>query len=245
MKIKTILHFPALILCFFVQTLTASEDPDLHATTIAQRVKSRHSHKLISTYLSPRLARASAIERPLAPAIPDIARGYEEIYLRFVRGKVIYKPNPDSDEGRVDLPFAALPNPLEGTFDLKDCGDTGLLIINSGCKEKRAENIGKAEVWITPKFVVEHGLVTSSRHLAPIMRYFTSPIGVFWSTYGEYAYLTVQNFDSLSDGKNLHELLHSPRVRGHKVGDLAVHGFMHRSPGGEWHHRGSYYYLQF
>lgn len=57
---------------------------------------------------------SGSVEWPLGPAIPDIAKGYEEIYLRFIRGSLIYKPNKDSDVGRIDLPFAALPNPLEG-----------------------------------------------------------------------------------------------------------------------------------
>lgn len=157
-----------------------------------------------------------SIERPMSTPIPEIARGYEDIYLRFIKGKLIYKPNKDNDVGRIELPFSALSNPLEGMFDLSRCGDVGkyLSIATGYRKGQKAENKDKTEVWIVPKFVVERNQATTAKHLAPIMDKFTSPVGVFW-TYGGWAnsaekmgwydYLTVQNFEALSNGENLYE----------------------------------------
>lgn len=128
-------------------------------------------------------ATGGAIARPLGPAIPDIAKGHEDIYLRFVKGSLIYKPNKDNDVGNIELPFAALPNPLEGTFDLSSCGDTGkYLSISTGYRRgKKADNMNKTEVWIVPKFVVEKDQASSARHLTPIFGVFTAPVGLFWT----------------------------------------------------------------
>lgn len=157
------------------------------------------------------------IERPLGPAIPEIARGYEEIYRRFINGKLIYKPNQDNDVGRIEIPFMSLkPSPLEGTFDLSRCGDVGKYIsIATGYRKgQKWANANTVEVWIVPKFVVERDLSTTARHLAPIMGSFTSPVGLFWTwgrwddsseQLGWYDYLTVQNFDDLSNGEDLYE----------------------------------------
>ena len=56
---------------------------------------------------------------------PPVAWGHEDIYDRFVSGKLIYKPDPNSDEGKVELRIADLEDPLNGTFDLSRCGNTG------------------------------------------------------------------------------------------------------------------------
>ncbi|MBX9703462.1 MAG: hypothetical protein K2Q34_05075 [Alphaproteobacteria bacterium] len=141
--------------------------------------------------------------------------GHEAVYRRFINGKLIYKPNRDNEVDRIEIPFSILSSPLEGTFDLSDkskFGDIGDKIsISAGYrKEQKAENKGKVEVWIVPKFVVEKNLATTAKHLATILDKFTSPVGVFW-TWGKwnnmdcYDYLTSQNFDELSNGENLYE----------------------------------------
>ena len=135
--------------------------------------------------------------------IPDIARGHEEIY----------KPNPSSDVGKIEIPFASIVNPttLEGTFDLRGCGYTGTyLSINTGYRKGlRAENSNKVETWIVPKFIVERDIGTTARHLAPIMDSFSSPLCLFWTWGGWdnmdwYDYLVGRNFDDVGS-ENLYE----------------------------------------
>lgn len=154
-----------------------------------------------------------AIPRPVVPALPDIARGHEEIYRRFMSGRLIYKPDPSSDVGKIEMPFASVVNPetLEGTFDLSRCGDAGkYLSISTGYqKERKPENSSKVETWIVPKFVVERDIDTTARHLARIMGSFTSPVGLFWTwskldNMGWYSYLIVRNFEEVSS-ENLYE----------------------------------------
>lgn len=113
-----------------------------------------------------------------------------------------------------EIPFSRLSNPLESTFDLLDksmFGDVGkyLSIATGYRKRMTTENLGKVEVWIVLRFLVEKYLSTTAQHLIPVMGEFTSSVGIFW-TYGDwdntdYDYLIVQNFDDLSNGENLYK----------------------------------------
>ena len=140
--------------------------------------------------------------------------GHEEIYQQFLNGTLIYKPNPQSDEGMIQLKISDLLNPLEGTFDLSKCGDTGkYLSISTGYRKgMKAENGNKLEIWLAPRFMVEKKLKSSASHLQPIMDNWkeeTAPIGILWSWGGWsdlswYDYLTSQDTYEISS-KNLYE----------------------------------------
>jgi V8-like Glu-specific endopeptidase len=132
-------------------------------------------------------AGSGSVPRP----IPDIARGHEEIYQRFIRGKLVYKPNKDG-RGMVEVPISSLINPLEGTFDLSAFGDTSRYIsIHTGYKRgKIPANDGKLEIWACPKF-----LGATAPQFAGIMSQWESPIAYFW-TWGGHAVAT-DNFDYL------------------------------------------------
>jgi serine/threonine protein kinase len=153
-------------------------------------------------------------------AIPQIAWGHEDVYERFLKGKLIYKPDEKSDVGKIELRIADLPNPLEGEFDLSPCGDAGkYLSINTGySKGKRPGNKDKVEIWFAPHFLIEKNLQGSASHFKGIMGTWdarNAPVGIFWTwgnsdTLGEYDYLTTQSMDQLSDGKNLADQHSSP-----------------------------------
>jgi len=120
--------------------------------------------------------------------VPEIARGYEDIYRRFLGGKLIY--TDPSSKAKKELLIRALSNPLEGTFDLSGCGDTGqYLSISTGYrKAQKAENASKVEIWLAPWFLVNKNLSTTARHLQPIMGNWdaaAAPVGLFW-TWGGY-----------------------------------------------------------
>ena len=51
--------------------------------------------------------------------------GHEDIYERFLKGVLVYRPTEGSDVGKIELPTAALTNPLGSSFDLSSCGDRG------------------------------------------------------------------------------------------------------------------------
>ena len=150
--------------------------------------------------------------------IPEKARGHEVIYHRFLAGRLVFKPNKDNDIGKIELPIAALANPLDGTFDLLRCGDTGkyLSIATGYRKSQLPVNQGKVEIWITPKFVIEKDLNTTAKKYSKIINTlklsseWTSPIGILW-TYGKWSdsdgncdHLTYKSFEEIST-ENLYE----------------------------------------
>lgn len=136
------------------------------------------------------------------PFIPPIAKGHEDIYLRFLKGILIYRPNEGSDEGMISLPIADLTNPLDGKFDLSQCGDTAkYLTISTGYrKEKKKENASKIEIWIAPRFLIHKEINDSAKHFQAIFPESwkeSSPVGLIW-TWGGWAnqfmdYLTNTN----------------------------------------------------
>jgi hypothetical protein len=139
---------------------------------------------------------------------------YEQIYQRFLKGILVYRPNGKSDVGRIDLPIASLVNPLEGTFDLSQCGyaDKYLSISTGYRKEKKAENKDKVEIWITPRFLIEKEIQSTANHfkgIFPAKWTNNYPIGIIW-TWGDwdwlddYDFLTNLSMDSISDN-NLYE----------------------------------------
>ncbi len=124
------------------------------------------------------------VEKPFSD-IPEVAKGYEDIYSRFINGKLIYKPDQNSDQGKVELLIRNLKDPLEGTFNLSRCGDSEkyLSIATGYRKEKKEENASKLEIWITPRFLIEKNLEGNAGHFKSILQKWSkdAPIGLFWT----------------------------------------------------------------
>lgn len=138
--------------------------------------------------------------------VPEIVVGHEECYLRFIKGKLIYRPNPVSNVDRIELPFVALANPLEGTFDLSQCGDAGqYLSISTGYrKQQNLASTNKIKVWIAPKFMIEKELLNTTQLLRPALPEWTVPsslLGIFF-TWGAWE-LTQNNYLIILDMANL------------------------------------------
>ena len=141
--------------------------------------------------------------------IPEIAKGYEEIYRKFIGGRLIYKPDPNSNNGKIELPFNELENPLEGTFDLTGCGDSNKYIsISTGYRKgKKIGNADKVEIWVAPRFLIEKNISSSAGHFQPIMSEWSvdaAPVGIFW-TWGDwddinlFDYLITNSLNQLAD----------------------------------------------
>ncbi len=145
------------------------------AKRYADERKQQEAQKLEKAQPAPTAVIEQTIQK--GSSIPAIARGYEELYERFLRGVLIYKPNKGNDIGRIDLPIASLLNPLESMFDLSRCGDAGqYLSISTGYRKgKVAANSSKYEVWIVPKFVVESEIGRTASHYRDIMSTWSAP----------------------------------------------------------------------
>ena len=166
----------------------------------------------------------SVVERPINGTIPALARGHEEVYRRFMNGRLVYK-GPAGE--RSFLISDSVNSSLEGEFNLSGLTYTSgsttynidtYLRIRLGYR-KSVENDSKVTVWLVPKFVVS-GVESSFSTVE-----WTSAIGIFW-TYGKDAlssldYLTKMQFDEISS-KNLYELA-AARAG---IGRLLPHGQM-------------------
>ena len=208
-------------------TMSRKTDPDVVANVFELNQRLSHVEEqleMIKKESEATKQRLSVLEEPLIKArkaaeedakrrqaIPKIARGHEDIYERFLKGVLVYRPNEGSDVGKIELPIADLANPLGSTFDLSNCGDTGqyLSIATGYRKVQTPANANKVEIWFTPRFLVDREM----SHLAPNhhMRAIGSwdaaraPIGIFWTWGGWDAaglmaycnYLTTESMDVL------------------------------------------------
>jgi len=166
----------------------SSEPATRDARSIAARVKEELPEN--AGALAVAAPGAGSIPARPAPsiAIPEIARGHEDIYERFLKGVLVYRPNEGSDVGKIELPIAALANPLESTFDLSKCGDTGqYLSISTGYRKVQTPaNANKVEIWFTPRFLVDKEMphLAPNHHMRQVIRSWDSaraPIGIFWT----------------------------------------------------------------
>lgn len=114
--------------------------------------------------------------------------GHEDIYERFLKGVLVYRPNEGSDVGKIELPIAALKNPIESSFDLSNCENTGkYLSINTGYRKVQTHaNANKVEIWFTPRFLVDKEMphLAKNHHMQEIRGNWDgvkAPIGIFWT----------------------------------------------------------------
>ncbi|MGL4825564.1 MAG: hypothetical protein ACRC4G_05160 [Alphaproteobacteria bacterium] len=158
------------------------------------------------------------MQQRLAKAVPSLLKTQEDvIYQRFLKGVLIYRPDPNSDVGKVEFRIADFENPLEGTFDFSRCGDTWqYLSIATGYRKKSVfHNKNKVEIRITPRFVIEANLSCDASYFKPIMNGWNgrqAPVGLIFNWGGwngllgeqHYDYLTTESMDKLSNGENFY-----------------------------------------
>ena len=126
---------------------------------------------------------------------------------------MVFFPKKGSDVGKIELLIADLPNPLQGEFNLSECGDTGKLVsISTGYHTgKNPGNAEKIEIRIVLRFLIEQSLTTTAGHFKGIMSNWPStvPVGIFyrfggWSSLEWMDYLTNDPLEKIGD-KNLYE----------------------------------------
>ncbi|MGL5720335.1 MAG: hypothetical protein ACRCYP_06045 [Alphaproteobacteria bacterium] len=158
------------------------------------------------------------MQQRLAKAVPSLLKTQEEaIYQRFLKGVLIYRPDPNSDVGKVEFRIADFENPLEGTFDFSRCGDTWqYLSISTGYRKKSVfVNKSKVEIWIAPRFLIEENLTGDASYFKSIMGNWDgrqAHVGLIfnWGGWngslpvGGYDYLTTQSMDKLFNGENFY-----------------------------------------
>src|SRR3989338_5401214 len=212
-------------------TMSRKTDPDVVANVFELNQRLSHVEEqleMIKKESEATKQRLSVLEEPLIKArkaaeedakrrqaIPKIARGYESIYERFLKGVLVYRPTEGSDEGMVVMRIADLANPLESTFDLSKCGDRGqyLSIATGYRKVQTPANANKVEIWFTPRFLVDREMshLAPNHHMRAIIGSWDAaraPIGIFWTWGGWDAsdqlaycdYLTAESMEDFGSG---------------------------------------------
>ena len=140
----------------------------------------------------------------------------ENTCKKFLNGRLIYENNSSNVNCKIEFPICDFVNPLEGTFDLSKCADTGkYLSISTGYrKRKKQENTNKVEIWLTPRFLVEKQINDSAKNLSSIFPVHwpdSGKLGVIW-TWGEWDdvnwcdFFTTQDFEDISKDTLYHKL---------------------------------------
>ncbi len=146
-----------------------------------------------------------------------------EVFNKFYKGELIYKPDPNSDNGKIELLISGLKHPLKGEFGLSKCGGTEEdLSINMGYRKgKNSKNAKKVEIWFAPRFLIAKDLDTTASHFKPIMDDWKpeqGPLGIFFTWGGRdklawYDYLTTESMDELSEGNLFQKYKKSDHTR--------------------------------
>lgn len=92
--------------------------------------------------------------------IRSLVTNNERAYQEFLNLKLVYKPHPHNDTGRIVFSVKDLENPLEGQFNLSRCRDASkhVSIATGFRKGINPENKNKVEMWFVPRFIVEQNL---------------------------------------------------------------------------------------
>lgn len=130
--------------------------------------------------------------------VPEIAKGYEKEYIRFLSGTLIYRPDPKSDAEKIELPIRDLANPIGTPFDLQECGVSNqhLNIATGYRKGIISGNESKLEVWVAPRFLIERELATTAGHFKEIIDNWSrqEAVGLFW-TWGDWNSLCLYEYN--------------------------------------------------
>ena len=122
--------------------------------------------------------------------------GHDADWNTILNGELVYKPNPDSDEGIIRLKISDLYNPFAESFDLSGCGDVGQhLSISMGLRKgKKDSNKNKSEIWLIPRSLAMQKLEGNASYLKGTMGQWRAEIPVavifnWWSNpNGAYAF---------------------------------------------------------
>jgi hypothetical protein len=139
----------------------------------------------------------------------------EEIYQMFRNMELIYRPDPNSDEGMIRLPIPMGHNPFKYTFDLSSCGDSDPFVVITNDLERFFTIGGENELKLVICFAMRSWINKNIDSLsAPFNTILTpwdaeqAPVGIFWRwgewLMGKFDYLTNQPLAQLSN-VNLYE----------------------------------------
>lgn len=159
-------------------------------------------------------------DRSYLPCVKTFADQRETAYRRYIRGVLIYKPDPHSNTGRVEFPFADVvrrEHNMCRQIVLTGCGNANeYFIMHLGRRPGRWHlHQNRIEIWIAPKFSTE-----GIGYYNHIQSMFASELAIFrtwgnWDTNEWFDYCVTEDFSSIQR-KNFWEMFpgtqHHPRI---------------------------------
>lgn len=138
------------------------------------------------------------MERPIETRVPSFAIGHEDVYQRFIKGKLIFD-NTKGQESKFLLDKFS-----EGEFNLRKLKTTfndvsytvsNHIRIKIGFR-KQVEREAKLTIWLTPKFLLER----QPDHPWNKVDWNSNDVGIFWTwgfyDIGSFEYQTSKNFNN-------------------------------------------------
>ncbi len=169
----------------------------------------------------------------------------EAISQIFQKARLVYKPNKNNDEGKIEWLFSNLEKLHNGVFDFSKCGEIyKYLRITTSLSTFFAPEEGinaRLNILIATKYLINKFRSTTAKPFAGIKdrRWHkdTAPVGIFWrmsdgGTEHGYAYLTTESIEWIS-GTSLHTAREASLHVGTEAGlwsllDEAGGGISHR-----------------
>lgn len=157
---------------------------------------------------------AKQVKQPLWKVLQGITSVEdEETYQTFLNGKLVYRPTPGSDEGKIELKISDFLNPFKGTFNLSSCDYTSqYLTITTDPSVFFKRDTDKLNMLIAPHFLIHKYISTTTKPFENIMAKWkkdTAPVAIFWRCGSDddltwFDYL-VSSSSSIMSSRNLYE----------------------------------------
>ena len=132
----------------------------------------------------------------------------EKAFQIFLNGKLVYKPNENNDEGKIEWLFSKLGTPHNGVFDLSGLGEVDKYVrITTSIStffEVEVRNNAKWNILIAPHYLINQFTSTTAKPFTVIMPDWKdkAPVGIFcrmshWMTEDGFEYLTTKSIKEL------------------------------------------------
>ncbi len=148
---------------------------------------------------------------PLWKTLHGVTPEDEAIFQIFSKAKLVYKPNVNNDEGKIELLFSKFVNLHNGVFDLSKCDEADKYLrftTNPSIFFALEEaNNAKLNIFMAPHYLINKFITTAAKPFDGIIHNWkkaTVPIAFFlrmssWTNAAYFYYLTTKSVEQLSN----------------------------------------------
>ena len=150
------------------------------------------------------------VNTPLWKTLHGVTPATEAIYQIFLNGKLVFKPEQNSEEGKIEQLFSNLAHPFNVVFDLSECdNDYQHLKITTSPRSffEIEERDNQLNILIAPHFLIDKLISTTAKPFKCIMNYWykdRAPFGIFlrmgdWEESSTFLYITTNSIACLTN----------------------------------------------